>query len=140
MLWNAASIQNKKPELQTFLYDQQIDIAITETWLAPKDTMNLQDYNIYRKDRILDQGKSPRGKGRENDRRAQQNPFWRDIAQPIITPVETIAIKTKAISALIITAAYVPPSHKITAEELDQITYQNGHAQYITEGDFNAKH
>ena len=61
-----------------------------------------------------------------------------DHPQPTYSAVGTTAVVVKAASSHIIMAA--PPKHKITVEELDQITYKTSPNMYITGGDFNAKH
>ena len=91
MLWNATSIQNKKSELQNFLIEHQVDIAIiTETWLSPKNLFHLQHYNIRRKDWTVNPGESTRG----GVMIATSNKiFFEDHTQPTSTEIENIAIK-----------------------------------------------
>ncbi|KAK9299920.1 hypothetical protein QLX08_007223 [Tetragonisca angustula] len=130
MLWNATSVLNKKPEFQKFLHDQHIDIAIiTETWLSSGIPFSLQNFHINRNDRTNNPDKHPRGGVliALNNRIPTE-----DHPQPTSSVVETTAVKVKA--------AYVSRKHRITPEELDQITYKTSYNMYITGGDFNAKH
>lgn len=51
-LWNATNVKEKLPELEVFLQNNNIDVAlITETWLLPTDRFYLKDYISIRKDR-----------------------------------------------------------------------------------------
>ena len=133
MLWNATSIQNKKQELQNFLTEHQVDIAIiTETWLSPKNPFHLQNYSIHRKDRTVNPGEPTRG----GVMIAASNKIsFEDHTQSTSTRIENIAIKTRGHPYIIITAIYVPLKHKITPEELDQLTHKHCNHTYITGGD-----
>jgi len=52
ILWNARSILNKKTELNYLTYKENPGIlAINETWLKEKDTLNINNYTVIRKDR-----------------------------------------------------------------------------------------
>ena len=52
LLWNARSILGKKEEIQKILDDNKPHITcITETWLKNKNTLQLNGYEILRKDR-----------------------------------------------------------------------------------------
>ena len=53
LCWNAHSVRNKITELNLFLENKEIDIAlISETWCDAKDTLNFNNYSTYRTDRI----------------------------------------------------------------------------------------
>ena len=131
MLWNVTSVLNKNPEFQKFLHDQYIDIAITtETWLSSRTSFSFQNFHINRKDRTNNRDKHPSAGVliAVNNRIPIE-----DHPQSTSSVVETTAVKVKAASSLIIMAAYVPPKHRITPEELDQITYKTSHNMYIIE-------
>jgi endonuclease/exonuclease/phosphatase family metal-dependent hydrolase len=52
MCWNAHSVRNKITELNLFLENKDIDIAlISETWFETKDCYNFNNYSLYRADR-----------------------------------------------------------------------------------------
>ena len=134
MLWNATNIQNKKHELQRFLHEQQIDIAIiTETWLGPKDKLHFPQYNVRRKNWTSAPGEPRRGGVLIA---THKNMLSEDCIQITTSPVETLTIKTntKTTAPLVITAVYVPPRHRITAKDLNQAAHQNKHVIYITGG------
>ena len=138
LLWNATSVKTKNLEIQKFLTDQNIDIAIiTETWLAPTDTFRLHNYNITRKDRATADGKA-RGGGVLI---ATHSSIQTDnIPQPHTTTMETATIRLKIARDIIIGAAYAPPTNKITSSDLDEITVKSPTKYYLIGGDFNAKH
>lgn len=51
--WNCQSVRNKTIELQHHLESNNIDVAvICETWLTSNHQFNLNNYTIYRKDRV----------------------------------------------------------------------------------------
>lgn len=126
VLWNATSVRNKKQELHKFLIDDQIDIAlITETWLAPNDPFHLPDYNITRKDRNKQQGRIHAG----GVLIATHIPIDHPPPQPGTTSIEAVTIHLKTSPAIIIGAAYVLPTQKITPTE--QITAKNSTQLYL---------
>lgn len=50
--WIAQSIRNIQIELETFLYEHEIDIILLqETILKPTDKFRILNYNTYRNDR-----------------------------------------------------------------------------------------
>ncbi|XP_043527360.1 uncharacterized protein LOC122537826 [Frieseomelitta varia] len=113
-LWNANSIRNKTMELQKFLTDHNIDIAITETWLQP--TLKLTYFDIPSRTDIP----------------------VKDIQQPNPSGIEILIVKLKIIPAIIIGTAYSPPTNKIN--HLDNIIPHHGSGYFLIGGDFNAKH
>lgn len=51
MQWNAQSLLSNQLELQKFLYENAIHIAlISETWLRPHIKFNIRNYSVVRND------------------------------------------------------------------------------------------
>ena len=137
-LLNATSVKNKTAELLKFLTDHNIDIAIImETWLKPSNTVKLNNYNIFRKDRPLCTNKHPGGGVLIAVR---TNIPVEDTPRPSVSSIEFLSVKLKISPALTIGAAYVSPKNKITAFDLDAITSYHGPGYFLIGGDFNAKH
>lgn len=50
--WNSQSLRPKLTEFESLLIKDQIHIAIVcETWLEEGSSLNISQYNIYRRDR-----------------------------------------------------------------------------------------
>ncbi|CAD1480115.1 unnamed protein product, partial [Heterotrigona itama] len=94
--------QRQKLELQKFLKDN-IDIAlVADTWLAPADMLRIPDYEIIRRDRTAEDGKTPR--------RGILIAIYKEIPvedtiQPTTTTIETAAIRTRTTPSLTIGTA-----------------------------------
>ena len=137
-LWYATSVKNKTAELLKFLTDHNIDIAIiTETSLKPNDTFKLNNYNIFRNDRPLPINKHPSGGILIAVR---TNIPVEDTPQTSVSSIEFLLVKLKISPALTIGAACVPPKNKITAYDLDAITFYHGLEYFLIGRDFNAKY
>ena len=55
--WNAHSICNKRPEIESLIYTHDLDIlGVTESWLRPGDAWELPGFMSYRFDRTEGQG------------------------------------------------------------------------------------
>ena len=55
--WNAHSICNKRPEIESLIYTHDLDIlGVTESWLRPGDVSELPGFMSYRADRTEGQG------------------------------------------------------------------------------------
>ena len=51
--WNARSINSNKSSLEQLVCDYGVDIClISETWLKQNDHFSLQNFNVFRKDRL----------------------------------------------------------------------------------------
>lgn len=51
--WNCQSLYHKATEVFDHIVKENVDVALlSETWLKPKHNLSLQNYSIYRADRI----------------------------------------------------------------------------------------
>lgn len=56
--WNADGVQGKKPELQHFIEEEDVDVMLLgETWLRNNHNFKIPNYHTYRTDRL----QQPRG-------------------------------------------------------------------------------
>ena len=55
--WNAHSVFNKRPEIETLLYIQRLNVlCVAESWLRPEDVWEVPGFTSYRSDRLDGQG------------------------------------------------------------------------------------
>lgn len=102
MLWNATSVRHKLVELEIFLHNNIIDIAlITETWLQA-DRIHIRDYSIVRKDR---DSKGGGGVAILIHKSIQ----FEDIKQKHIPRMELATVTIKSNPQITVGAIYSPP-------------------------------
>lgn len=132
--WNAQSIKNNKPFLETLLYSQKVSCAlISETWLKSKDNFQISGYNIARQDR-------PDGYGGSCILIKNGIPFsilncQNNNPQTQICAIQ-IVIDNKKINLVSI---YSSPKHKTSALMWSNIFLQFS-GLILIGGDFNAHH
>lgn len=135
MLWNAQSITSKAKQIQLehMLINEQIDILlITETFLKSRHTYQINNFNVYRNDRLS----HPHG--------GVAIAVRKGITHKICSPVNTVYIENISIEIQInniptcITVAYSPKFSIHFANDIQKLTTTS--IQYMIFGDFNAKH
>lgn len=132
--WNADGIKNKKQELELFLKEKEIDVALlNETHLSGKDSLKFQHFYCFRKDRENRQGGGVAILIRKN---IQHHPLNNTAANENVEQTG-IVVSTKS-GKLALFAVYSPPGAPIDEEELDEIFKRR--EPTIAMGDFNAKH
>ena len=135
-IWNARSIKGKMIELREKITEYDI-VGITETWLSARDNVNINGYNIYRKDR----SNNKRGGGIAI---ASKN----NISIKIREDVKWVEDKTEILAITInmenremdIIVAYRNPNHTLNKGEWRGLfSNRRNNVETIIMGDFNAK-
>jgi hypothetical protein len=130
MTWNANGILGKLGELKVFLKMHDVDIMlITETKLLKTDKINIDSYNILRKERNTD----TRGGGVAILVK-RGIPYIK--AQVAANEIECTAIKLS--NNIVIAVVYNRPCNKYKIESIRKI--YNTHNNIIIGGDLNSKH
>lgn len=135
ILWNARSILNKKTELNYLTYKENPGIlAINETWLKEKDTLNINNYTVIRKDRNnqIGGGLAVCIKKDIQHKKINLNDRYKD-------KIEVLGIKTSYKRNWLNILLIYNPCNVIEAEELEYYSDQIRHPKLII-GDFNAHH
>lgn len=132
LVWNCNSLRSKTTELQHFLKNHQIDIALlNETHLTPAVKANVANYTQYRNDRRAGKGGGTAiliKNSISNEPRHTQKE----------TKIETTgAIIHTANGNIQLNAIYCPPGKDIPEEDLNQIF--NNNTPTIAAGDYNAR-
>lgn len=126
-MWNANGLINKLHEFRSYLFSEDIDIAvISETKLKPHLKFSTPNYYIYRKDRPTRGG----GVAILVKKNIPHLPL-----PSINISIENISIKL--MDSTVITGVYNPPNNRITDLELAQLFTHN---TVLLVGDMNAKH
>jgi hypothetical protein len=141
LIWNAQSIRNKSLELENFLNSNKINICLlTETWLRQGDNLSLQNYFVYRNDRI---GNNP---NKRNNGGGVAIAIRNDIAHIQLPTLKTEIIETIGleVNGIRIYSVYFPGSRlnseKISSFKADLGKITSIQKNYFLGGDLNAKH
>lgn len=135
IFWNAHSITSlaKKLQLQHIAQTEQIDIImLVETFLKPHHNFELNDYNVYRQDRV------------HQAHGGVAIAIKKQIKHKLCESIKTNFIENIAIEIQIngiqtcIAVAYSPRSSNHFSADIQLLTSFN--SQYMIFGDFNAKH
>lgn len=133
--WNANGLSQRARELELFLREHNIDIAlISETHFTDKNYIKFKNYCIY-----WTTHPSERARGgtaliiKSNIKHFQ----YEEIRQPYIQ-ITSVCIQRNG-SDLIVGASYCPPGHTITKTQFLQVFDKLGD-KFILGGDFNVKH
>lgn len=133
--WNANGLKNRFNELEAFLVDYHIDIAlISETHFTSRDCPKLHNYVIYHTPHP--DGGAHGGSAviiKQSIRHYQEAAFSEEYAQA--TAVAVFQNNT----ILNIAAAYFPPKHNLKTLQYERFLNHFGQ-RFIIGGDFNAKH
>lgn len=140
-IWNAQSIRNKMTEFYNFIITNKIHISlIPETWLKLNDSLSMQGYKIYRKDRTCTY---------PNNRNAGGGvaiAIRNDIPHSELPDVNTQVIESIGIEVggLQFYAVYFPGSRLNSAKlahfknDISKLTANK--KKYLLGGDLNSKH
>jgi hypothetical protein len=135
LLWNANGLARHRDELDFYLHDRRIDIAlIAETHFTSRTRFYIRDYIIYRTDHPDDRahgGVAVIVKSHLNHAPCPS------ITHPHIQ-LSTIILKTVH-KSIIIGSVYCPPRFRITKEMFTEFFSDQGQC-FLIGGDFNAKH
>lgn len=131
--WNACSVNNKKPEIETFLQEHNIDIfLISETFLRPQIHFNIANYVTYRYDR-------DDGPGGGTAILVKRNISHVELQLPDLIAAEANAIMVHMDRhTLKIISFYSPGARTLLLEDLDALL--SGTTPILMAGDYNAKH
>lgn len=131
--WNANGIRQHREELQEFLVERRIDVAlISETHLRPGDGMSSPTHRIYRTDR-----QGPRGGGTAVYIHRRLDHYPLPTPQTTDLEVTMVCVKTTR-GSLNLAAGYIPPDKEAIPDELDAV-FDSGRPTILA-GDLNAKH
>lgn len=132
MHWNANSIQNKTEELVHFLQEHDIDVAlISETHLKPCNKFKVQNYSVYRTDRM-------RGPGGGTAILVKKLTQHYALPQMETEQTETTGIQLSTTEGNInIHAIYIPPGNDLPENDLQEIFRTD--TPTVAAGDYNAK-
>lgn len=135
LLWNANGLIQHKNELELYLHENRIDIAIiSETHLTSRSRLFIRNYSIYRCDHPDD---TSHGGAAIIIRSTLQH----NASAPYSTPhiqAATIILACRDIKFTVV-ATYCPPRHNITQDMFTHFFNCLG-PRYLVGGDFNAKH
>lgn len=142
VIWNAQSIRKKSNELTNFLNSNQIHICLlSETWLKQSDILSMQNYIVYRNDRIPIDSTDKRNVG-GGVAIAIRKDIPHSEAQPLKTNIiESVGIE---VSGIQFHSIYFPGS-RLTPEKLSEFKNDlrkmtSNRSKYFIGGDFNCKH
>jgi hypothetical protein len=134
LLWNANGLLSRRTELDYFLHEKRIDVAlITETHLTPSSYFSLPGYTCYRTDHP--DGRAHGGAAiliRSQIQHSSHPGFQNSKIQS-----STVFVHC-SLFCLHISSVYCPPRHRITADEFSTFLDALG-SRFIAGGDFNAK-
>jgi exonuclease III len=129
--WNCNSYFKRLPEIQQLIskYHQTI-VALQETHLQPKHTVQLSKFNVYRHDNINPQHTNG-GTGKIPSKRAKTPSIIQNVAVTATIP---------PLSNLLITfcSIYIPPSQHISKQEITDLLLSLPRL-FVLLGDFNAR-
>ena len=132
--WNARSIKSNKCRIEKLVYDLDVDICIlSETWLKPSDQFSLQNFNIFRKDRLDKAGGGAAVFVHKKFQNSQQINFITNPAEIDICGVN-IQFDTSIFSFV---SVYNPPNFLC---EVWSDILKDCQAMIILGGDFNSHH
>lgn len=135
MFWNAQGISTttKQVQLELLLEREHIDILLlAETFLKPHHAFTIQNFTVYRNDRIHQAHGGVAVLIRET------------ITHKVCAPLPTASIENISVEVNInnvptlITTAYSPKYSTFFANDIQTLTSHN--KQFLLFGDFNAKH
>src|SRR6266576_7305159 len=135
MTWNANGLRQRCRELEVFLHDNHIDIAlISETHFTDKDHCKIAGYQAY-------WTTHPSGTAQGGTailvKRTIKHFLQQEIREKYFqSTIISITLNNKETN---IGAVYCPPRHKITKEMFVEVFGRIG-KQFVLAGDFNAKH
>jgi hypothetical protein len=136
IIWNCNGVIQRKHELEMFLHDNRIDIAlISETHLTQRHYFFISGYKVYRADH-------PDGTGHAGAAILIKMSIVHHVLplDPTTDVVQAAAVSLKVNGTQIsIAAIYCPPRFRNTSVELQNLFSQLG-PRFVTGGDFNAKH
>lgn len=132
--WNANSMVHKKPQIEAFLHERNIDIfLVSETFLRPGHRFNVANYVTYRRDR-----QNGPGGGTAILIKATIDHHALEDLQLDQAEANGVAIKMSNGETLKIYSFYSPGARKLVPQDLTKVTDSRG--PLIVAGDFNAKH
>lgn len=136
LTWNANGLNERALELENYIQDNKIDIAlISETHFTHKNYIKIKGYNAYWT--IHPSGRARGGSAiiiKDYIKHHQNSNIQEDYIQA--TVIEIQINKARSIS---IAAAYCPPKHKPSVQQLQGIIGKLG-PRFIMGGDYNIKH
>jgi len=135
--WNADGLQGKKRELEAFLVEHDVDVALLqETHLGPADTFNVANYATYRADSQRQPGALRRQGGAAV--LVRRSVPHRELPRPSPTlDAASVALELGG-RELHVTSVYVRPATRLDPAVLDTTLRQDEPS--ILAGDLNSKH
>lgn len=134
---NSIATKKKQHELLEFIEENDPDILLViETKLKPKNKLFLKNYNIFRNDRLTDNGGGT-AIIIKNKIKCEQIEKINNIQNLEYTTAKIYMPNNKH---LICTALYKQPSTKLQTRELTSLIQSFGNSLYILAGDFNCIH
>lgn len=133
--WNANGLRQRIPELELFLEEQKIDIAlISETHLTKQSNVRIKGFQIY--DTIHPSNNARGGSAviiRENIKHYEEQKYSTGPIQ-----ATTVKIRTNKWQYNV-TAVYCPPRHNLKKDDYSAFLRSLGN-RFVCGGDFNCKH
>ena len=135
LLWNANGLTQHRTELDLYLHEKRIDIAmITETHFTPRTKFHISGYNTYRTDHPDNTAHG--GTAILIKTSLSHNPLYLPTTPDIQTTGLTLHTKHHTIT---IASVYCPPRYVLTPSMFCNYFRSLGRC-FIVGGDFNAKH
>ena len=129
--WNCRGLRNNFEELIKLISDNNIIVAcLQETFLKSNDTCNIRGYTAYHK--IGDGEKAAGGSSVLIKNSIPQKQI------PLNTNLQAIAVSITLHKTISICSLYLPPSHNINKNELNNLVSQLPSPALLV-GDFNAQ-
>jgi hypothetical protein len=134
-LWNASGLSQHTEELKTFISIHNIHVMlISETHFTEKNYLKLPNYTIYH---MNFPARTARGGNtiiiKNSIEHHRLNNYSRDFFQATSVSAED------SVGLITILTVYLPPKYPVKQEQLEDF-YNNLGRQFITGGDYNAKH
>lgn len=134
---NSIATKKKQHELLKFIEENDPDILLAiETKLKPKNKIFFKNYNIYRNDRLTDNGGGT-AILIKNNIKCEQIEKINNIHSFEYTTTKIYMPNNKL---LICTAIYKQPSTNIQTRELSALIQSFGNSSFVLAGDFNCSH
>lgn len=131
--WNANSVLHKKMEVESFIFENNIDIMLlSETFLRPSHKLTIAKYTTYRYDRTDGPGGGTAILIKRNIKHFEINTPELQHAEANLIMVTTQTGKVRIVSF------YSPGARTLTYPDLVALTRSN--TPTVIAGDFNAKH
>lgn len=134
-LWNARSIRGKLIEFREKIREYDL-MGVTETWLTPKDSFKIKEYNVYRKDRESTKRRGGIGIAIKKDIKMKVREDVRWVQGKTEIMAVTLYIEEREMDVILV---YKNPNYTLSKEEWRKLFLnRRDNIETIIMGDMNA--